>query len=101
MVTQTVYEVSVEVWRSEGPPDRHFVTLPDDVARDVRARFGGSGQAVGSLPVSVKIGRSIWSTSLYADTGSGSYVIPIKDDARRRERLREAQVVTVTFAIKR
>jgi hypothetical protein len=101
MVTKTTYEVTAEVWRSEGPSDRYFVTLPDEVAADVRERFGGSSQAVGSLPVSVALGQSIWSTSLYAGTETGSYVIPIKDDVRRRERVREAQAVTLKFAVKR
>jgi hypothetical protein len=101
MVVTTAYEVTAEIWRSDGPPDRYFVTLPDDIADAVRAKFGGSHQAVGSLPVSVALGRSIWSTSLYADHDANSYVIAIKDDVRRRERLREHQTVTVHFAIKR
>ena len=102
MVTTTAYEITADVWRSsDGPGERYFVTLPDDVALAVREKFGGSHQAVGSLPVSVALGHSIWSTSLYAEQNSTSYVIPIKDDVRRRERVREAQTVTLRFAIKR
>lgn len=101
MVTTTSYEMTAEVWRSEGPGDRYFITLPEDVAQAVREKFGGSHQAVGSLPVSVALGRSIWSTSLYADHDSNSYVIAIKDDVRRRELVREGQVVSLRFAVKR
>jgi Domain of unknown function (DUF1905) len=101
MVTRTTYELTAEVWRAEGPSDRYFVTLPDAVTAEVRERFGGSHEAVGSLPISVALGQSIWSTSLYGDAASDSYVIPIKDDVRRRERVREAQIVTLKFAIKR
>jgi hypothetical protein len=99
MVVTTTYEVTAEVWRADGPGDRHFVTLPADVADAVRARSGGSHHAVGSLPVSVELGRSVWSTSLYAD--GGSYVIAIKPDVRRRELVREGQAVSLRFAIKR
>jgi len=101
MVTTTAYEMTAEVWRSDGPGDRYFVTLPDDVAQAVREKFGGSHQAVGSLPVSVALGKSIWSTSLYADNASNSYVIAIKDDVRRRELVREGQVISLRFAVKR
>jgi hypothetical protein len=101
MVTTTAFEMTAEVWRSDGPGDRYFVTLPDDVAQAVREKFGGSHQAVGSLPVSVALGRSIWSTSLYADHDANSYVIAIKDDVRRRELVREGQVISLRFAIKR
>jgi hypothetical protein len=101
MVTSTAYDMTAEVWRSDGPGDRYFVTLPDDVAQAVREKFGGSHQAVGSLPVSVALGRSIWSTSLYADHDANSYVIAIKDDVRRRELVREGQVISLRFAIKR
>ena len=55
----------------------------------------------GSLPVSVELGRSVWSTSLYADSDSNSYVISIKPDVRRRELLRDGQIVTLRFAVKR
>lgn len=101
MITTTSYEMTAEVWRSDGPGDRCFVTLPDDVAQAVREKFSGSHQAVGSLPVSVALGKSIWSTSLYADNDSNSYVIPIKDDVRRRELVREGQVISLRFAVKR
>ena len=101
MVTSTAYDMTAEVWRSDGPGDRYFVTLPEDVAQAVRDTFGGSHQAVGSLPVSVALGKSIWSTSLYADNDSNSYVIAIKDDVRRRELVREGQVISLRFAVKR
>jgi Domain of unknown function (DUF1905) len=101
MVTTTAFDMTAEVWRSDGPGDRYFVTLPDDIAQAVREKFGGSHQAVGSLPVSVALGRSIWSTSLYADHDANSYVIAIKDDVRRRELVREGQVVSLRFAVKR
>jgi hypothetical protein len=100
-VIRTAYEVTATAWRSEGPTGRYFVTLPSDVATELRERFGGSHEAVGSLPVSVGLGRSIWSTSLYADADSESYVIPIKDDVRLRERVRDQQEVTLRFVIKR
>jgi hypothetical protein len=100
MIGTTAYEMTVEVWRSDEPGDRYFVTLPDDVAEDVRAKCGGSHQAIGSLPVSAALGQSIWSTSLYADAGS-SYVLPIRPDVRRRERVRDGQTVTMRLALKR
>lgn len=100
-MVRTTYDVTSEVWRSEGPTGRYFVTLPLELAAEIRARFSGSHQAVGSLPVSVELGQSIWSTSLYADSDASSYVIPIRDDVRRRERVRDQQVVTLRFAIKR
>jgi hypothetical protein len=101
MVVTAAYEVSAEVWRSDGPGDRYFVTLPDEVSERVLAAHGSQHHAAGSVPVSVALGRSIWSTSLYSDLNTGSYVIPIKDDVRRRERVRDRQVVSLRFAVKR
>jgi len=100
MVVTTAYEVTAEVWRSDGPGDRYFVTLPNEVSERVLAAHGGPHHAA-SVPVSVALGRSIWSTSLYADLNTGSYVIAIKDDVRRRERVRDRQVVSLRFAVKR
>lgn len=95
------YEVTAEVVRHPGAEGWHFVTLPTEVTDAIRARYGGSHRAFGSLPVSVALNRSVWSTSLFFDTKSSAYLLPVKADVRRREHVDEGDRVTVKLAIKR
>lgn len=95
------YEMTAEVWRYPGAAGWYFVTLPSDVTDELRARYGGSHQAFGSLPVSVGIGHSVWTTSLYFDTKLSTYLLPVKADVRRQEHVDEGDTVTVRLAVKR
>jgi Domain of unknown function (DUF1905) len=39
----------------------------------------------GSVAVGVTLGSTTWTTSLFRDTKSGSYLLPVKAGVRRRE----------------
>ncbi len=91
------YVVTAEVWRYPGDPGWHFVTLPDDVADELRARFAGRHRRFGSIRVQVTLGSSTWATSLFADRRSGSYLLPLKAHVREREAIAAGQVVTLTI----
>jgi hypothetical protein len=93
------YEMSGEVWRYPGKAGWHFVTLPAELADEIRARHGHGHRAFGSLRVRASIGASTWSTSLFTDTRSASYLLPIKAEVRRRERLEAGDVASVRLDV--
>jgi hypothetical protein len=95
------YEMTTEVWRYPDASGWYFVTLPPEVTDEIRTRYGGSHRAFGSLPVSVGLGHSEWSTSVYFDVKAAAYLLPLKADVRRREHVDEGDAVTVRLAIKR
>lgn len=77
----------------------HFVTVPADVAEDLRAIAEGSHRPFGSVPIEASIGETTWRTSLFSDTKSGSYLLPVKAEVRRRERLADGDEVRVAVAL--
>jgi hypothetical protein len=89
------YEVTAEVVRYPGAAAWYFVTVPAEVTEGILARHGGSQRAFGSLPVSVALGHSVWTTSLFFDTKSEAYLLPVKADVRRREQVGDGVTVTV------
>ena len=95
----TTYTVTAEVWRYPGPASWHFVTLPPAVADDVRARTAGRAKPFGSVGVRVTIGSTTWATSLFADTKSASYLVPVKAPVRRREGIADGDTVTLTIEL--
>ena len=94
-----VYTVTGEVWRYPGPGGWHFLTLPPDVADDVRAR--AIAKPFGSVRARATIGTTTWETSLFADTKSASYLLPLKAIVRRQAGIEEGDIVTVTLALER
>jgi hypothetical protein len=49
--------------------------------------FAKTRNGFGSLRVTVRIGASAWKTSIFPDSGSGSFVLPIKKEIRKAEGL--------------
>ena len=93
------FAFEAEIWRSPGPGGWHFASLPQDVAHGLRVMAGqGAGQgggpsaksgasAFGSIRVTAKIGTSRWKTSVFPDSKSGTFFLPVKAAVRAREAL--------------
>lgn len=92
------HAVTAEVWRHPGEAGWHFITLPDGLADRLRAEHAGRHRPFGSLPVRATLGDTTWTTSLFADRRSGSYLLPLKADVRRREHVAAGQAVTIAIA---
>jgi hypothetical protein len=90
-----------EIWFWRGPSPFHFVTVPDAEADLMRAEWGFASYGWGMLPVTVRIGATTFTTSLFPK--DGRYVVPIKDVVRRAEQLDEGDEprLTVTLRLKR
>jgi hypothetical protein len=93
------YKVTGEVWRHPGAAGWHFVTLPEEIADPIRARYAGAHRRFGSLPVRATLAATTWTTSVFADTRSSSYLLPIKAEVRRRENVGDGDTVTVALEL--
>lgn len=91
-------EFSGEVWYWRGPAPWHFVSIPaehvDDVADSARRLSYGWG----CLPVSARVGETEFTTALIPK--DGTYLVPLKADVRRRERLEVGDQVAVRVQIR-
>lgn len=76
-----------------------FVTLPLEVAEDVRDSVTGPPTGFGSVRVEVEVGGTRWATSVFPDKESGSFVLPVKKAVRSKHELDEGDPVTVTLAL--
>ncbi|GIG36190.1 DUF1905 domain-containing protein [Cellulomonas pakistanensis] len=68
-------------WR--GPSPYHYVAVPDPEADELRAASSLVSYGWGVIPVTVTLGGTRWSTSLFPK--DGGYLVPIKDAVRRAE----------------
>jgi hypothetical protein len=88
---------SGEVWFWRGPSPFHFVTVPEeesgdihDVARDVTYGWG-------CIPVTGRVGRTTFQTSLFPK--DGGYIVPIKVAVRQAERIELGDTIEVRLTL--
>lgn len=93
------YSFSAKVWIYQGPTPWHFVTLPKKLAAEIRAFHGGLQKNFGSIGVHATIGETTWKTSVFSDTKSGSYVLPLKAEIRKKEKIVAGKMVGVRLEI--
>lgn len=76
-----------------------FVTLPEEVAEEVRAG-AGEPRGFGSVPVHARAGGREWDTSVFPDSGSGGFVLPVKKVIRDAAGVVEGDELTVTLSLR-
>jgi hypothetical protein len=88
-----------ELWYWRGPAPYHFISVPPDGVRAIKAVAAAVTYGWGMIPAELRIGASRWSTALWPK--DGGYVIPIKDRYRLAERLALGDPVDVELTVKR
>lgn len=91
------FEFAGEVWEWRGPAPFHFVSVPEDLCDEVRDAAEVVSYGWGMVPVTLCIGGTTWTTSLWPK--DGGYVVPLKDKVRRAEVIELGDVVSVSMEI--
>ena len=88
------------IWEhSPGDPGSwHFVTLPAELSEDLTLE-AGPRTGFGSIRVQVSIGATTWHTSVFPDSATGSFVLPVKKQVRRSEDLSAGATCEVTLEV--
>lgn len=87
-----------ELWQHDGAGGWHFVTVPLAVADEIRER-APEGRGFGSRRVTASLGGSTWSTSVFPDSASGSFLLPVKQQVRRANGVEAGDVVSVVLRV--
>ena len=92
-----ILEFSGELWHWRGPAPFHFVTVPEAESAELQDVSPLVSYGWGCIPVSARIGRTNWTTSLFPK--DGGYVVPVKSAVRRAEQVALGDVVTIRLDI--
>jgi hypothetical protein len=90
-------EFSGEVWEWRGPAPHHFVTVPEDECADLEATAAMVSYGWGMIPVTVQVGETSWTTSLWPK--DGRYIVPLRLAVRRAEGIGIGDTVTVHLTV--
>lgn len=90
-------EFTGKIWFWKGPAPWHFVTVPEKEAAELKAISGIVTYGWGMIPVTARIGKTKWKTSLFPK--DGAYIVPIKVMVQRAEKLQEGDTVTIRLEV--
>jgi hypothetical protein len=82
------FSISAPLWQYSAMKGTwYFVTVPKKESDALKKGFGQKRKGWGSIPVFATINGAAWETSIFPDSNSGCYVMPIKAKVRQQESL--------------
>jgi len=75
----------------------YFVPVPEPLCEDLRVAARDVSYGWGVIPVTVRIGGTSWTTSLFPK--DGGYLVPLKDRVRTSEDIAQDDVVEVVLTV--
>lgn len=91
------FQLRSKIWLYDGPAAWHFLTINKGLSKDIKAMVD-SPRGFGSVRVEITIGKTTWRSSIFPEK-SGTYVLPLKAEVRKKENLRAGQTVQVKLTI--
>jgi uncharacterized protein DUF1905 len=89
---------SAALWRWKAQSGWFFVTLDEDASGLVRER-PRPPRGFGSVRVRATLGETSWVTSVFPDSESGRYVLPVKKAVRAAEDVDEGDTLEVRLEL--
>lgn len=86
-----------KLWFWKGPAPWYFVTVPEQQCHDLKAILKIVTYGWGMIPVTARIGKTEWKTSLFPK--DDHYIVPIKASVRKAEKLEEGDIVTLELEV--
>ncbi|MEL6560380.1 MAG: DUF1905 domain-containing protein [Bacteroidota bacterium] len=93
------YEFSGKLWTSAGPGGWHFVSLPQDLSKEIRANMQWQEEGWGRMKATAVIGESEWDTAIWFDKKAGTYLLPVKSAIRKKTGVKTGDVIKVSVLV--
>lgn len=93
------YTFVSKIWMFGGEGSWYFANLPKDMSKEIKQITSHSKNTFGSVKVLVNINKTSWHTSLFPDSKSKCYVVPIKKSIRNAENLKIDQTINIRIKL--
>jgi len=93
------FTFTTTLWNTESMNAWVFVSLPHDQSADIRDLTDGLRTGFGSQRVKVSINASHWATSIFPESATGRFVLPVKKAIRQAEGIDVGDTATVTVEL--
>jgi hypothetical protein len=93
------YQFTAKPWQYTGHGGWYFVSLPAEMAKEVRDTLRSKEEGWGRLKATAKIGSSEWKTAIWFDTKKNTYLLPLKAEIRKKENISTGKKVETVLCI--
>ncbi len=97
--TMTSFTLTAQLWKYSGESAWHFITLPLDVSARIKF-LQTARRGFGSVRVLATVGASRFETSVFPDSKSESYLLPVKASIRKAEKIGHGDEVTCLIELR-
>ena len=79
----------------------YFITLPEDKSEEIKffSENNSKRRGWGAVRVQATIGETTWQTSIFPYSQSKAYILPVKAEVRKKEKILVDNVVEVQLKI--
>jgi hypothetical protein len=81
------FRFSAPLWEHPGEGSWHFISVPADISDDIAHLTAATRKGFGSVRVTATVGATTWQTSVFPDSKTGTYFLPVKKAVRTIEHL--------------
>ncbi len=99
MTANLLFEFSATLWQYGTSGSWYFVSLPVDLSREIREHSKWLEEGWGRMKVKAAIGDTAWDTAIWFDTKRQTYLLPLKVEIRRKEKIEPNQQISVILSI--
>ncbi|NOH02900.1 MAG: DUF1905 domain-containing protein [Chloroflexi bacterium] len=93
-----VIEFSGKIFHWRGPAPYLFVAVPEKHSSEIKSVSKLVTYGWGVIPVTARIGKTEWETSLFPK--DGRYLVPIRMSAQKAEKLKEGDNVKIQIEVR-
>jgi hypothetical protein len=93
------FRFEAKVFRWESNPAFFMLSLPLEASHEIHEISEGLTNGFGSLKVEATIGSFTWKTSIFPESKTGCFDLPLKAEVRKRNSLVEGSVTTVEVRV--
>lgn len=94
------FEFTADLFRWDGAAAWHFVALPDALGDLIAVLRPRDRPGFGAVPVEVAVGPLRWRTSVFPDSGRGTYLLPVKAAVRERLGVGDGDPLAVSLSLR-
>ncbi len=93
------YSFKAELWLYQGKGAWFFITLPKEESAQIKLFTSHARRGWGAVRVSASIGKTTWQTSIFPYSKTTTYILPVKAEVRKKEKITSGDVVLVNIKL--
>ena len=96
------YEFTAKVWNyssTAGTGGWYIACLPKEMSKEIRENLKFLEEGWGRLKMTAKIGNTQWETAIWFDTKLNTYLLPLKAEIRKKEKIGTEKEVEIMIWI--